>query len=115
MNMYGTINLNGIDMELVANAATPYRMKQIFNIDIMKEFMNAEKDNYANVISALPQLVYIMNCQAVKADMNKLNQETFLTWCENLDAMAIESKSEEIIAIYLGNQNSTSRAKKNNE
>lgn len=112
--MYGIIKLNDTDMEMVANAATPYRMRQIFNIDIMKEFMSAEKDNYATIVSILPQLAYVMNCQALKTDMSKCNQETFLEWCENIDAMAIENKAEDIISIYLGNQNTQSRAKKNN-
>lgn len=113
--MYGTINLDENEMELVANAATPYRVKQIFNIDIMKEFMNAEQDGYATVVGILPQLTYVMNCQALKVDMNKINQETFLLWCENIEAMAILNHAEEIIAIYQGNQKTTSKPKKNNE
>jgi len=110
--MFGTIELNGRQVELSANAATAFRMKQIFDVDLMKVFMNVESDGGAETAAILPQLTYVMNCQAKKEDMNKLNFETFLLWCEDFDAFEITSKAQDIIDLYLGNMKTTSTSKK---
>lgn len=113
--MYGKIDINGNEMELLANAATPYRVKQVFNIDIMKVFFDAQTDGGVGVSSILPQLCYVMNAQALKKDMSKLNMNSFLDWCEEFGAFDLVNRSEEIINIYLGNQTLTSTAKKNKD
>lgn len=111
--MYGIVNIGGRDIELTATASTPIRMKQIFNIDLMKIFANAEATNGEEISSVMSQLAYLMNCQALKMDMTKINENTFFEWCEDFGPMDILEKSEEILNIYLGNAFTTSKAKKN--
>lgn len=113
--MYGTLEIGGKTLELTANAATPFRVKQVFNIDIMKTFFDSQTDGGISASSVIPELTYIMNCQALKKDMSKLNMNTFYEWCEDFGPMEIIEKAEDILAIYLGNQQVTSKAKKNKE
>lgn len=113
--MYGTIEISGKTLELTANAATPFRVKQVFNIDVMKVFFESQSDNGLGASAILPELTYIMNCQALKKDMSKLNLNTFYEWCEDFGAMELIENAEKILSIYLGNQEVSSKAKKNKE
>lgn len=110
--MYKVVNINGVDVPMLANAATPYRIKQIFHIDIIKAFMNAKEDDGVDTANIIPQLAYVMNCQANKVDMNTLNEESFYEWCEQFGAFDLIEHSEDIIDIYLNNQNGGSTSKK---
>lgn len=110
--MYKVVNINGVDVPMLANAATPYRLKQIFHLDIIKAFRNAKEDDGVDMANIITQLAYVMNCQATKVDMNALNENSFYEWCEQFGAIDLIEHSEEIINIYLDNQNGDSTSKK---
>lgn len=110
--MYKVLNIKGKDVEFLANAATPYRVKQVFHVDIMKAFFNADKDGGIDTANIIPQLAYIMNMQAFKKDMSTLNEESFFEWCEQFGAFDLAECGEDIINIYLGNQTGESTSKK---
>ena len=110
--MYTVLKIGESDVELLANAATPYRVKQIFGLDIMRIFFNADKDGGIDTANLIPQLAYVMNAQALKQDMTKLNEDTFYVWCEQFSAFDLISNSDKIIDVYLGNQQSDSESKK---
>lgn len=112
--MYGVVEVGGGSLELTANAATPYRVRQIFGIDILKTFMTAETDGGVETSGIIPQLAYVMNCQALKVDMSKLNMETFYEWCEDFGPTELLEKGNEILDIYVSNTRTSSKPKKNN-
>lgn len=105
--MYKKITVDGKELELAANAATPFRFRQVFQKDLLRIFGN-EKTAEAEGIEAVSELAYIMNKQAEKTDMSKLNYEGFLTWLEGFSSMAFIEASEDILNVYIGSQNTTS-------
>lgn len=113
--MYKLITLGGHDVEMVANAATPYRYKQIFHEDLL-QFLTGKKSEEEQSL-ALQQLAYVMAMQGQKADFDKLNFDTYMEWVEQFDAMDLinKAKAGEIMAVYAGNQKTNSVAKKNKE
>lgn len=109
------------DIEFLANAATPRRFKMVFRKDLLTMIANAKtEENGIETydIDFLPELAYIMACQAkAKSDdkfkLDKLNYNTFLDWLEQFDGMAFEKNAVEILHVYTGNTETTSDAKKN--
>lgn len=117
--MFAEIDIKRIEeqkpTEVLANAGTPYRYKQVFGTDLLTMFANAEiKQDGRTVydISFLPELAYIMAGQAAKDE--KLSKEGFYTWLEQFESFAFEEKAEEIVNVYLGTAKTTSDVKKNN-
>ena len=70
----------------LATGTTAYRYKQCFHQDLMIELNNMEDtaDDQADMTVG-DKLAYIMNAQADKKDMNKLNVESFLAWADQFD------------------------------
>ena len=99
--MTGTVNIGGIDVEMTANAATPFRFKQAFGLDFFQ--MSTEDLTDAMAVETYQRLGYIMAMQAAGADMTKLNEETFFTWLEQFDGNAMIEALTEVAAIYAGN------------
>ena len=105
--MYKKITVDGKEMEFAANAATPFRYKQVFHKDLLAIFSNEEKAQSEGV-EAVTELAYIMSKQAEKADMNKLNYEEFINWLEDFSPMAFVETAEEILNVYVDSTVSTS-------
>lgn len=100
--MFKTVVVDGNEMEFAANAATPFRYKQVFHKDLLSIFGNEEKAESQGV-EAVTELAYIMAKQAEKADMNKLSYEDFIGWLEGFGSMAFVEAAEDIINVYLEN------------
>lgn len=98
--MYTTILVDGKEMGLSANAATPFRYKQVFKSDLFAVLGN-EKRAEEEGAEVVTRLAYIMHNQAEKADMNKLNEDDFITWLEGFSAMAFINVADEIINAYM--------------
>lgn len=96
--MYKKIEIDGKEMGFVANAATPFRYKQIFRKDLLTILGN-EKEN-GESIEAVMELAYVMAKQAEKTDMNKLNYDEFITWLEGFSPMAFIDNIEEVVSVY---------------
>lgn len=111
--MYKVVNIGGKDVELAATASTAIRMKQVFGIDLISIFAHAEENGGAEISSVMSQLAYIMNCQALKKDMSKLNMDTFFEWCDEFGGADILMCADEIISVYMGNAETSSESKKN--
>lgn len=97
--MYKIITIDGKKMEFAANAATPFRYKQIFKSDlfyVLADEKRAEEEG-AEVIM---RLAYIMAKQAEKADMGKLNEDDFISWLEGFSAMAFINDADAIMSVY---------------
>ena len=98
--MYKTIIIDGNEVEFAANAATPFRYKQVFKSDLFAVLGN-EKRAEEEGAEVVTRLAYIMNKQAQKADMNKLNEEDFITWLEGFSSMAFINVADQIINAYM--------------
>ena len=111
--MRGTITIAGIEVDMVANAATPYRFKQVFGQDffLLSRKMADETDPEVSDAAASDTFIklgYIMAMQAKGEKMDKLNSDTFLAWLEGFDeANALLEAISEIAAIYRGQERGT--------
>jgi len=98
--MYKTVMVDGKAMGLSANAATPFRYKQVFKSDLFAVLGN-EKRAEEEGAEVVTKLAYIMHNQAEKADMNKLNEDDFITWLEGFSAMAFINAADDIVNVYM--------------
>lgn len=120
--MFKEIKFNMADgtqktMGFLAVGSTPYRYKQLFKQDILKDITkltNADLDGVGENadFSIIDKLAYVMNCQAEKKDMNLLNFDTFLEWVDSFETSELLNHASDIIGVYLGNKGSTSNPKK---
>ena len=104
--MYRKIEIDGREIEFAANAATPFRYKQVFGKDLFAILGNEEKAETEGV-EAVTELAYIMAKQGEKADMGKLNYEEFINWLENFSAMTFIENAEQIINVYMESAKTT--------
>ena len=105
--MFKTLNIDGREVEFSANAATPFRYRQIFHKDLLSILGNEEKAQNEGV-EAVTELAFIMAKQAEKADMGKLNEEMFFEWLEGFGSMAFVNNAEDILNIYMESTETTS-------
>lgn len=120
-SMYKEISLkmaNGTNRTIgfLAVGSTPYRYKQLFRQDLLKDITKMiNKDRTVSDdadFSVIDKLAFTMNCQAEKKDMNLQNYETFLAWVDGFETSELMDHASEIIGVYLGNKESTSDPKK---
>jgi hypothetical protein len=105
--MFKTLNIDGKEVEFSANAATPFRYRQVFHKDLLSILGNEEKAQNEGV-EAVTELAFIMAKQAEKADMGKLNEEVFFEWLEGFGSMAFVNNAEDILNIYMESTETTS-------
>ena len=104
--MFKTLNIDGREVEFSANAATPFRYRQIFHKDLLSILGNEEKAQNEGV-EAVTELAFIMAKQAEKADMGKLNEDVFFEWLEGFGSMAFVNNAEDILNIYMESTETT--------
>ena len=104
--MFKTLNIDGKEVEFSANAATPFRYRQIFHKDLLSILGNEEKAQNEGV-EAVTELAFIMAKQAEKADMGKLNEDVFFEWLEGFGSMAFVNNAEDILNIYMESTETT--------
>lgn len=113
--MIKTIKLEGgRELNLTANAATPFRFKQLFNQDLLKLFNESSKNEENNLMMTdiLSQLAYIMNKQAEKKDMNDISMDDFFSWMEDFEPMDFVNAGPDIINTYFASTLTSSENKK---
>lgn len=104
----------GKEIKLAANAATPFRYKQLFGADLLKLFQRSttsEEEGMA-LADVIAQLAFIMNRQAEGADMNTLSVDEFFTWLEGFEAMDLVNVGQEILDVYISTTKTSVEAKK---
>lgn len=105
--MYKKLTIDGIEVEFAANAATPFRYKQVFHKDLFAILGNEQKAETEGV-EAVTELAYVMAKQAEKADMGKLTYEDFISWLEQFSGMAFVEAAEDILTVYMDQTQNTS-------
>lgn len=109
--MFRVIKIGEKEVEMVANAATTYRYKQIFRRDYYREINAKERDTFDN-IDIFTRMGFVMAKQAEKADMAKLSEEDFFEWLEQFDPLAVSMAVDQISLLANGSKEGTVDPKK---
>lgn len=104
----------GKELKLAANAATPFRYKQLFGEDLLRIFQESteNKEKEITLSETVTQLAFIMNRQAEGVNMNTLSMDEFFSWLENYEPMEIVLVGQDIISTYLSSAQTSVVAKK---
>lgn len=109
--MYREIKIGNSTIPMSANGATPIRYKHVFGKDLLNEFRKAG-ENYALASDTISELAFVMAQAGAKADMDRLNIETYIEWLEQFEPLDITESADQIIDLYMGNSQTTSEVKK---
>jgi len=77
--------------------------------DTLKAFLAIAGSGKLDTVS---KMAYIMNRQAEKAEMNKLNLDTYLDWLEQFETLTFLTHALDFISLYMDNREGTSALKK---
>lgn len=106
--MFKEVKIGNTIVPMESNGATPIRYRKTFHSDIVSTFSNSKDIDEIS----LRQLAYIMAKAAEKADMNRLNEDDFIEWVSQFENMDMMNAFEDVITVYLGDNDVTSKAKK---
>lgn len=110
--MRKTVQIGSLAVELLANAGTPLRFKQIFHTDLLKELWNnSENDENINSVEIISQLAYVMNGQALGI-IDRLTEDDYAEWLEQFESFDLIMSAKDILQVYQGNLKTDSTSKK---
>lgn len=108
--MRDTIKIGVRDVEMAANAASPYIYKQIFKEDFLKKIQEPEPE-----VDLFQKMGFVMTEQAKTNDLSelmKLKLEDYYAWLTEFDPIDILTAGGEISSLYMAQAKSTSVPKK---
>lgn len=113
--MLKTVQIGEKEVNLLANAATPFRYKMVFGEDIMvalNQINNSRRDE-GEVMDIAPQLAFIMSKQAEldREALKALTKDEYIEWLEEFESMDFVNATNEIFDLYLGTTKTTSKSK----
>ena len=108
--MFKEITIGDRNVSLLANGATPVRYRRLFHKDIIAK-MN-EQTTADEAVEMASELAFIMAMSAEKRDMTTLNLDDFDEWLSQFETFDIVQASEQIFGVYVGQDVTTSTAKK---
>ena len=103
------INIDGKEMRMVANGATPRVYRMMFKRDVFGDITHAIKDDQLVDASAIEQLAFVLGRQggSIPEDMD------IDAWLETLeDPMALINAAGDILTLWMGNRTTISTPKK---
>lgn len=103
------IQIDGKDMRMVANGATPRVYRILFGSDIFGDISHAIDGDKLADVSSIEQLAFVIGRQggSIPTDMS------IDEWLESLDdPMALVNAAGDILTLWAGTQKTTSIAKK---
>lgn len=106
------ITIGGIPVKFAGNAATTYRFKQLFKLDMLKLFMEKGTDIE---IDRIIELAYVMHLQAEGYTTEQFNAETeddYIAWLEQFDFTELLQHAPEILGIWVDTSKQRSKSKK---
>ena len=107
--MKGTIKLGLTDVEMVANAASPYVYRSIFKEDFLAKIREPEPDT-----DLFQKMGFVMMNQAKTAKMSELmniSVDAYYEWLVQFDPLDIINATEEISNLYLAQTTTLSSPK----
>lgn len=109
--MYGKIKIGQHDVEMAANAASPYYYRKVFQEDFLA--LIQEKEPQADLMQ---KMAFIMTMQAKHGDdvaaLNKLNEENYMVWLSDFEPLDVLMATESISKIYFQQDKVTTTSKK---
>lgn len=106
--MFGKIKIGKTEVEMVANAATPFWVSQIFAEDF---FTEVQTTNDGQTVALFTKVAFIMMKQAEGADMKKVNVGQFMKWLEGFAPMDFPDAIPKVVDLYMKQTKETSKAK----
>lgn len=104
--MRGTVTIGEKSIIMEANAASPYFYKQIFKEDFLAEVQKAEPS--ADLFQKMGYVMAMQGEDKKIADMLKLNDETFIKWLIQFDAMDVLIAADQISNLYFDQRKASS-------
>ena len=103
--MRGKIMIGNREIEMAANAASPFYYKEIFKEDFLLKAQETPPD-----VNIFVKMGFIMAKQAEKSfsEMMKLPAEEFFTWLDQFEPMDVLNAAGEISNLYMGQTESSS-------
>lgn len=104
--MKGTVDIGGVAIEMVANAASPYIYRQIFHEDFIKEAQKDEPD-----ADLFAKMGFVMAKQATTSKMSDLMNTTveeYYEWLTQFEPLAVLTAAGDISNLYMGQEQSLS-------
>ena len=109
--MFGNVKIGEKETAMAANAATPFWFNQIFHEDFFVLSQQVTEGNEGAAVDLFSKVGFIMAKQAEKADMRKLNMDSYIEWLEEYEAMDMAIASSDIALLYSGQTQTTAKAK----
>lgn len=110
--MYGKINIGEKEVEMLANAATPYYYNQVFHEDFFEQSQDMNENTSGMTVGVFTKIAFIMAKQAEKKDMSKVNEGQFMKWLGDFEPMDLPNAIPDIVDLYMGNTKGTASPKK---
>lgn len=103
--MRGTINISGKEVEVAANAASPYIFKQIFHEDFLKKIQEKDPDE-----DIFQKMFFVMASQAkmTTPEALKLTFDNYMEFLDGFDPMEIIGSTQNITEFYFNQTFATS-------
>lgn len=98
--MFGKVKIGEKEIEMLGNAATPYRYQQVFHEDYLKKVTGKEE---ADPNDFFLKLGFVMAMQAEKKDMSKVGMTEFFKWLEQFEPSEAFAAASDIADLYNGN------------
>lgn len=108
--MFKELTVGAHKIAFLSNGLTPLFYKQLFGNDLLKQL--TESGNFTVAGDNIPELAFIMAKQGEKADMTKLNLESYYTWLSEFEPLDMVVAGSDIAAIYISNSLPTEEPKK---
>jgi hypothetical protein len=118
--MRGTVKIGQRDVDMLANAASPFIYKKIFHKDFLMtvgtNYVDANGKQQTDVdTSAITEMAYVMHMQTVKTFKEILDTATvddFGAWVSEFEALDFAMAMTEIMGLYYQQQKTTVSPKK---
>lgn len=110
--MFKEITAGEHTLTLRSSGLTPILFKQVFHKDIIQMLSEVNDENVSVITDSAPELAYIMNMQAEKADLTQLSYEKYLEWVDQFEALDLPGRADEIVNVYISNQQTSAKPKK---
>lgn len=109
--MYGKIKIGQHDVEMAANAASPYYYRKVFQEDFLALIQEKEPQT-----DLMQKMAFIMAMQAKHGDdvtaLNKLKDEDYMVWLSSFEPLEVLMATEDITKLYFQQDKLTTASKK---
>ena len=113
--MRGTVKIGERDVDMLANAASPFIYKKIFHKDFLMSVSSGSDKKADWDTNAITEMAFVMHMQTVKTFKEILDTVTvddFGAWVSEFEALDFAMAMAEIMGLYYNQQKTTVTPKK---